>query len=131
MWVKNGFVCKTECNHFSGKVPQKNIVYIRPGTSCLEKSAYTPKEYFKLLFTDELINLVLIYTNQEIQRQRENYKNKTSANLSNLTLSELNALFGLLILAAASNHLTTNLLLTVRFMAIDFVKPCRRKDFFF
>ncbi|KAL4143992.1 hypothetical protein QTP88_006237 [Uroleucon formosanum] len=78
---KNGFIWKTECNYSSGKVPQKNIVHIRPGPSYLAKSAYTPKECFKLFFTDELINLVLIYTNQEIQRQRENYKNKTSANL--------------------------------------------------
>lgn len=38
-------------------------------------------ECFKLFFTDELINLVLLYTNQEIvDRQRENYKIKTSAN---------------------------------------------------
>lgn len=130
---KNGFIWKTECNYSSGKVPQKNIVHIRPGPSYLAKSAYTPKECFKLFFTDELINLVLIYTNQEIQRQRENYKNKTSANLSDLTLSELNALFGLLILAAAlkNNHLTTNLLFDSSFCGNRYRATMSEKRFCF
>ncbi|XP_060879204.1 piggyBac transposable element-derived protein 4-like [Metopolophium dirhodum] len=130
---KNGFVWKTECNYSSGKVPQKNIVHIRPGPSYLAKSAYTPKECFKLFFTDELINLVLIYTNQEIQRQRENYKNKNSANLSDLTLSELNALFGLLILAAAlkNNHLTTNLLFDSSFCGNRYRATMSEKRFCF
>lgn len=67
---------------------------------------------FQTFFVDELINLILIYTNQEIQRQSENYKDKTSANLTDLSLSELNALFGILISVAAlkNNHLTTSLM---------------------
>lgn len=88
---------------------------------------------FKLFFTDELINLVLIHSNQEIQRQRENYKNKTSANLSDLTLSELNALFGLLILAAAlkNNHLTTNLLYDSSFCGNRYCATMPEKRFCF
>jgi len=58
-----------------------------------------------------------LYTNQEIDRQRENYKNKESASLCHVILSELNALFSLLILAAAlkNNHLTTKLLFDTSF----------------
>lgn len=136
---KNGFEWKTECERFKGKVSQKNLVHIRPGPSPIAISSFKPKECFKLFFTDDLINLVLTYTNHEIQRQRENYKDKISANLSDLTLPELNALFGLLILAAAlkNNHLTTQLLFDSSFCGTDLIgligtdQRCQRKDFVF
>jgi len=114
---KNGFLWKTQSTKSGGKVSQKNIIHIRPGPTLRAINSYEPIECFKLFFTDELINLVLLYTNQEIDRQRENYKNKESASLCHVTLSELNALFGLLVLAAAlkNNHLTTKLLFDTSF----------------
>lgn len=74
----------TILSRYSGKVPLKNIFHIRPGP--ISKSMHAQKNLHANLlsvsncfYTDELINLVLLYTHQEIDHQRKNYKNKTSA----------------------------------------------------
>lgn len=52
---KIGFEWKTECESFSGKVLQKNILHIQPGPTPLATSSFKPKECFnRLLFYEEL-----------------------------------------------------------------------------
>lgn len=46
--------------------------------------------------------MLLLYTNLEVNGRRENYENMPNANLSNDTLSVLNTLFGVWVLAATS-----------------------------
>uniref|UniRef100_A0A1B6E7C5 PiggyBac transposable element-derived protein domain-containing protein n=1 Tax=Clastoptera arizonana TaxID=38151 RepID=A0A1B6E7C5_9HEMI len=112
--ANNGFLWETECNtSVAGKTPTKNVVHIRAGPSSTARQAYSPLECFQLFFDPEIVGIVLQCTNEEIELQKKNYKNKNfDGTVKELCLEELNALFGLIILAAAlkDNHLNTTLM---------------------
>lgn len=55
------------------KPPSKNIVHIRPGPTANAKNSLCPASCFKLFFTADILEEILVYTNKEINIQRENY----------------------------------------------------------
>nr|CAI5850959.1 unnamed protein product [Callosobruchus analis] len=87
-WSDTSPTCDT------GKTPARNMVYIRPGPA---KELTEPLDVFSLFFNDDILSDILIYTNEGILVT---------------SMSELKALFVLLILAAAleDNHLSAELL---------------------
>lgn len=105
---KNGFKWNTKCSDVGKKIPQKNVVHIRPGPTARARLALEPVNCFKLFISDPIIDIIILHTNQEIGKQRRNYKclNHT---VSDITREEFSALLGLLVLSAAmkTNHLTT------------------------
>lgn len=53
-----------------------------------------------LLFTEDILNEILLWTNKKIEALREQYKRKTLSFLENLDLRELKAFIGLLIFSS-------------------------------
>ena len=84
-----------------------NIVTHLPGVKSVAKHATTPIEAWETFFTEEMLQLIVEYTNLEIQRIRGNYSRERNANLTNIV--ELKALIGLLFLAGLlrSSHVNT------------------------
>lgn len=110
---ENGFLWGSECEASVGKTSAKNVVHIRPGPSQPAREKYIPSECFKLFFNPNLIEQVLQHTNEEIQKQKQNYNDdNTDGTVGELCSEELYALFGLIILGAAlkDNHLNTNVM---------------------
>nr|CAI5828858.1 unnamed protein product [Callosobruchus analis] len=101
----------TSPTYDTGKTPAKNVVYIRPGPVGPAKELTEPLYVFSLFFNDDILSNILTYTNERILVLQEKYKSQT-ASTSVISMSELKALFGLSILAAAlkDNHLSTELL---------------------
>lgn len=85
---------------------------IRPGPTPEALDKLEPLSCFNLFFTEDIMHTILIHTNSEIARQRENYMNKSDFTVADVTLLELKAYFDLLVLSAAlkGNHVTTNIL---------------------
>lgn len=108
------FVWKTSpISLITRKTGRKNVIHISPGPVGDAKNAIEPIDCFSLFVTDEMIELVMKYTNEEIERNRVKYKKKNEMTFSKIEcIDELKALFGLFIYAAAKkdNHLPTTLL---------------------
>ena len=84
-----------------------NIVTHLPGVKSATKHATTPIEAWETFFTEEMLQLIVEYTNLEIQRIRGNYPRERNANPTDIV--ELKALIGLLFLAGLlrSYHVNT------------------------
>ncbi|XP_039286826.1 piggyBac transposable element-derived protein 4-like [Nilaparvata lugens] len=107
---KKGFTWKTkEVGSNKGKTRDKNIVHVRPGPT--QKIDPDPEKCFNLLLSDNILDEIVLRTNEEIVRQRKNYK-VVNATLKDVCKEELRALIGLLFLTAAlnNNHLSAKLL---------------------
>lgn len=93
----------------SSRTQARNIVHIIPGPKNDAKNALTPLDQFKLFISDPIINSIVTHTNADISNRRENYTDQT-ATVSDTCAEEINALIGLLLLAARKkdNHLTTS-----------------------
>lgn len=115
-----------------GKTPARNVVYIRPGRVGPAKALSEPLDAFLLIFNDDVLSDILIYTNQRIVVLQEKYKTQ-NASTSLTSISELKALFGLLILAAAlkSNHLSAELLFDDSFSGSRYRATMSRTTFLF
>lgn len=113
-WNKGKYEYIWDCNSSvqSGKTRQKNIVHVRAGPSPEAMDKLEPLSCFNLFFTDDIMNTILIHTNSEISRQRENYGENCNANLNDTNIVELKALLGILVLSAAlkDNHMSTEML---------------------
>lgn len=133
MLGKNNFKWKTNETLVTGKHPRRNIIHVQPGPSGNARSCSEPIDCYKLFFTDEIINKLLVHTNEEIFRKRQNYALKHKATISDVTLAELNALLGLIILAAAfkNNHLSAGLLFDSTFSGNRYVATMSRDRFNF
>ena len=68
-----------------------------PGVKSAAKHATTPTEALETFFTEEMLQLIVEYTNLEIQRIRGKYSRERNANPTNIV--ELKAVIGLLFLA--------------------------------
>lgn len=84
-----------------------NIVSHLPGVKRAAKNAKSPMEAWNIFFTDDMLQSIVIFTNCEIDRIKENYSRERNANSTNIT--EMKALIGLLFLAGLlkSSHLNT------------------------
>ncbi|XP_053963686.1 uncharacterized protein LOC128866745 isoform X2 [Anastrepha ludens] len=109
-----------------------NVVYIRPGPYPGAKDAIGSIDAFGLFFNDEILNKVLLRTNEKIAQLREKYKIK-DCTVSDTNLCELKALLGLIFLSATlkNNHLTTDVLFDPnysgdRYKAIKICQECKQ-----
>lgn len=102
----------TEQDSNKGKVPAKNVIHIKPGSTPQAKNCLTPESCFKLFISENIMMEILTNTNKEIAVQREKYADKSHSSISDLEMEELNAILGLLVLAAAlkDNHLSTRIM---------------------
>lgn len=109
---KQGFVWKTKPEKSQVKVPKRNIIHTRQRPAPNVLNMLQPSECFNLFFSTDMHEKIVENTNQEMARQRENYNDKQAKDptLREITLPELRAYLGLLILAAAlkNNHLSAN-----------------------
>ena len=87
-----------------------NIVTHLLGVKSAAKRAATPTEAWKTFFTEEILQLIVEYTNLEFQYIRGNYSRERNANPTNIV--ELKALIGLLFLAGLlrSYHVNSKLM---------------------
>lgn len=72
------------------------VSFISPGAKNQAIHAKLPLEVWSLLFSDELLEIVLRYTNQEIERYRKTENCANATFLDNLNMAELKAFIGLL-----------------------------------
>lgn len=82
-----------------GRRPQHNIVLQLPGLRETAKNigdSMNPFSVWKLLFSDEICETVLKWTNVRIGRERARYKNQNSPTLRDLDMTELYAFMGFL-----------------------------------
>ncbi|CAK1598455.1 unnamed protein product [Parnassius mnemosyne] len=111
----------------SSRTPQRNIIFHAPGNKTLAKFTTSALDSWKLFFTDEILHMIVTYTNLEISEQRKKYKSDRPIASQNdddddnsvptsirpsfvrdVTVTELKALFGLYYLAGVLkiNHLS-------------------------
>ncbi|CAH2004211.1 unnamed protein product [Acanthoscelides obtectus] len=88
------------------RTASRNLIHFVAGPKGEAKEYVTLEEYFLHFFSDPILDITLLHTNEEIVRQRQNYTGNN--NVSPTTKEELQALFAILILSAAKkdNHLS-------------------------
>lgn len=59
---KDNFVWQTKINKKHGKTHSKNIIHISPGPTAIARQANKPLECFKLFFTPDIVNKVVLVT---------------------------------------------------------------------
>ncbi|XP_071051090.1 piggyBac transposable element-derived protein 4-like [Onthophagus taurus] len=73
------------------------------------KNVSTPLEAWTLLFTPEMLEMIIQHTNEEIERNRVNIENQNASFCRNTDIVELKALIGLLYFSGMEKHNHTNL----------------------
>lgn len=129
---KDGCIWQTSKPPTKSKTTKKNIIHIRPGPTDAARMASSPKECLQLFISDDIMEIILLRTNEEIKIRREKYKTQIST-VSETTITELYALIGLLILSAAtkSNHLNTDLLFNSGYCGIRYKSTMSENRFKF
>lgn len=122
---KDGYTwSKNPLKNTSGKkISKKNIVYIRPGTVGAASQLSKPIDIFSLFFSENIIDTIIARTNEEIHRQKLNYRNQGNSTLCDLSKEEFYGLLGILILAGALqiNHLSTNFIFNTELCGKKFI----------
>lgn len=91
-----------------GRTPQHNIINekpgVRPAFRDMLNNSSTPLDIWRLLFTDEMLQKIVLHTNEKIRKIRPNYKKQTC--VQDLDITELKAFIGLLFYTAIfkENH---------------------------
>lgn len=85
-----------------GRRAMENLVVKLPGLRPAAELGHKadPLEVWKILFTEELCDIIMKWTNKKIAAQRAKYKRNTSPTLKDLDKIELHAFFGLLAFTA-------------------------------
>ena len=127
---KNGFHWKAQPNVQRGKIPNKNIIHIRPGP--IKNLAPDPESCFNLFLTTDILDEIVLRTNEEMERQRKNYKT-TNTTVRDTCIEEMKASIGILFLSAAlkDNHLCTKLLFDSDFCGDRYRASMSRERFMF
>jgi len=114
------------------KTSKKNVIHIRPDPVGDAKQANEPIECFRLYFSKNIMAKSLKHTNEKIEETAKKYK-RQEGSLQPVTMEELEALFGILYLAAAlkSNHLTAEMMFQPEFCGYKFVATMSRRRFEF
>ncbi|KAG8260932.1 hypothetical protein J6590_085945, partial [Homalodisca vitripennis] len=81
-----------------GRPLARNILIIKPGPKNWAERAESPLEAWNLLFTQEMLNLIVLHTNQEIERKSAHYS-IGNYSVNPTTFPEIKALIGLYYLA--------------------------------
>lgn len=83
------------------RIPAHNLVMHLPGLKgpARIKSPSTPYEAWQLLFTEDILNIILEHTNAKITELSSNYQGSHVSFVDHLGLTELKAFLGLLYLA--------------------------------
>lgn len=109
---KNKYIWSTapsSSKRVSSRTPSRNIVHIMAGPKGEAKGIVDPLKCFELFFTSELMDEVLLRTNEFIDQAATKYKVKNTTT-SHATTNEFRALLGILTLSGAlkNNHLSTD-----------------------
>ncbi|KAK9716820.1 Transposase IS4 [Popillia japonica] len=98
---KNRFKWAKNPPRRDGRTPAHNIVTHLPGLKGPARLAnpQSPLQAWKLLFTDEILEIILDHTNAKITELSVKYQSEKVTYINHLTLNELNAFLGLNILA--------------------------------
>lgn len=81
-----------------GRPAAQNIMTVLPGPQGPARAAITPLQMWECFFTDEVLEVIVVHTNEEIERRQQRYTE--DARYVQLTdLIELKAFIGLLYLA--------------------------------
>ena len=136
---KNGYKWLSKAKE-TGKMFGKNIVHIRPGPIAEIRQILNPLSVFQLFISDDMLNRIVLYTNQQINKANKNYK-VAKQTFSDTDLIELKALLGIYILAAVmkDNHLSSTLMFDTSYCGtryratmsksrFDFLTACLRFD---
>ncbi|GBP23638.1 hypothetical protein EVAR_80255_1 [Eumeta japonica] len=89
----------------------RNVLHIVPGPVGISKELSKPKDLFHLFIPEEIIDIIVQYSNIEINIKNNKYKT-SKYTTTQTSANEIKALLGLLIQSAAlkSNHLPTRTL---------------------
>lgn len=106
-------------------IPARNKVQgLRPGPTQEASQADTPEKCFTLLFSDDIINEIVQWTNQKIYIEAPKYKQQNST-VQQTTSEEVRAILGLLIFSGyrRDNHLSSKDVWSPAFGS-DFYRAC-------
>ncbi|XP_066253834.1 piggyBac transposable element-derived protein 4-like [Euwallacea similis] len=105
---KNGHKWTSKQPILSKRVSSRNIIHFIPGNKGESRNCSSIKECFLHFFYDNVLEIIIRHTNEEIVRQSSKYAT-SSATVTNICKDELLALLGILIFSAAKkdNHLNT------------------------
>jgi hypothetical protein len=103
---KNGHRWSTIEPQRKNRVPARNIIHFVPGSKGLVSHMLTPGSCFKHFFSDNMLQKIVIHTNEQISLKSAAYKEKTLT-ISNTCKEDVMALIGLLVFSGAmkNNHL--------------------------
>lgn len=108
LYGKNGFQwSKKPIVSARSRTPQRNIVMQLPGLRApFRQPSVTEKESWSYLFSMDILETIVKYTNQKLIEIRQKYKDPTKSDLRDLDVVELLGFLGLLFYTAAfrSNH---------------------------
>jgi len=101
---KNGFKWSKNAPETRGRHSIKTYI---PSGKGAAKNIRTPLEAWTLLFTDKILNVIVLYTNEEIDRK---YPNSEVSFEHHLSVDELKAFIGLLYFSGIQkwNHVSLN-----------------------
>lgn len=100
---KNCFAWNSEAPHISAKTPERNVIKIKltapkgPASILIKPS---PEAVWRLFFTDNILQEIVINTNKKLEQLRQNLKTPDSSSYRNTNKEEIEALLGLLILCS-------------------------------
>lgn len=105
--AKNGHVWNTQAQPNNTRTPMRNLVFSRREVVGNARNSILPLSCFMEIFDEHMFNTVVIYTNEEIERVRNNYNDPTINTIQPTNLDEMKAFVGLLVNSAWSkdNHL--------------------------
>ncbi|XP_066259615.1 piggyBac transposable element-derived protein 4-like [Euwallacea similis] len=126
---KNGHKWSAEMPERCGKTKARNIIHFLPGPKADVTNCSTYDEYFLHLFSNEMLDIILLHRNAEITRQAEKYK--SNANVFQTTKIEIKALLAILIKSAAhkDNHLLTKYMFDTKISG-TFYRACMSGEHF-
>ena len=87
-----------------GKIRAENISKTTPGPSALAKNISNALDAWTLFFTDEILGLILTYTNASILRYISDNSDKINKDVRALDMMELEAIIGLVYLRGAMHR---------------------------
>ncbi|CAK1602300.1 unnamed protein product [Parnassius mnemosyne] len=111
MYGKNQHKWSTKPRDPRTRTAARNVLHIVPGPTGMAKELSQPKNLFYLFVEEEMIDVIVKYTNAEIDIKNNKYKT-SKYTTTQTSANEMKALLGLLIQSAGlkSNHLPTRTL---------------------
>lgn len=108
LYGRNGYCWNTHPFHKkASRVPAKNIVVHARGALGKAINETSPLKLFELLFTSDMVALIVTYTNQKIATSREKFTSPQWY-IGDTNQNEIKALFGLLFMSGALKNAHLN-----------------------